>query len=152
MKDKMSENPYHAHVEESIISAHPIELVALLFESLRESIREGRRALAQGEIVARSRALSRSLEILAELAGTVNRDQGGDLAVRLVSLYAFAAERIQQGNFLQSDAPLAEVEMVLQPIAEAWQTLAQDTRTAEWHPNVSQPQSSREPVPVSLCG
>ena len=145
-------NPYGNHIEESVNSAHPVELVALLFESMRESIREARKALADGDIPKRSRALSNCLEILAELASSVDRQQGGALATRLVSLYAFAAERIQQGNFLQSDTPLAEADKVLQPIAEAWLILASNTRRFEGDVPSAHRQAEPESVHLSLCG
>lgn len=148
----ISNNPYGNHVEESVNSAHPVELVALLFESMRESIREARKALADGDISSRSRALSNSLEILAELAGSVDRQKGGELAIQLVSLYAFLAERIQQGNFLQSDAPLAEADKVLQPIAEAWLILASNTRRIEDIAPSTRCQAEPESAHLSLCG
>jgi flagellar protein FliS len=145
-------NPYVNHVEESVNSAHPLELVALLFQSLRDSIRQGRKALADGDIAARSNALSSSLEILAELANSVDRQKGGELALRLVSIYAFTAERIQEGNFHQSDKPLAEAERVLQPIAEAWQTLASRLRETEPCPISPHLTRATESAHLSLCG
>jgi len=119
----MHYDPYRDHMREAVLSADPIELVVMLYTGLRDSILRARRCLQQGDIRGRSDAVSNGLEILAELSATLDRDKGGELATNLAALYSFAAAKLQDGNFQQIDAPLADAERVIVTLLEAWNDL-----------------------------
>lgn len=139
----MQTNPYSHHRDEEILSASPLELVALLYGGLQASISEARRAVRQGDIPARSAAISRAMEILRELASSLNHEQGGELAERLSMLYVYVHEQLQQAHFEQSEAPLERAETVVAPLQEAWQSLR-----AESQRGVYEPAGASEPVCV----
>lgn len=116
----MSHHGHDAYLEGRILSADPLELVRLLYQGASDAVREARRALADGDILARSRAISKAYDIVAELLGAVDRSRGGEVAERLVTLYDYIERRLIEANLQQADAPLAEVLGLLATLGEAW--------------------------------
>lgn len=117
----MSQNPYDAYLEGRISSADPLELVRLLYQGASDAVRQARRHLSEGDIAGRSRAISNAFDILAELLGSLDRERGGELAVRLARLYDYMQRRLIEANLQQSDGPLAEVLALLATLGEAWE-------------------------------
>ena len=58
------------------------------------------------------------------MAGSLNREQGGEISVRLAALYSYMQGRLIEANTRQTDAPLQEVEALLVSLSEAWQSAA----------------------------
>jgi flagellar secretion chaperone FliS len=113
----MSINTYE---ENQILSASPVELVRILYAAAVRSVREARDHLRTGDIVSRSREISRAQMILLELAGSVDRSKGKDFADRLLELYDYMLARLAEANTGQKDAPLAEVSALLSTLHEGW--------------------------------
>jgi|SRR5579871_1703706 len=135
-----------AYLEERVLAADPLELVRLLYRAAIAALREARRALSNGEIAARSRAISNACGILIELNTTLDHSQGGELSIRLAALYDYMLSRLLDANLQQSDALLAEVLGLLSTLAEGWEQtrLAADPRP---HP-VPMPAASENAWPV----
>ena len=124
---------YHAHdayLENRVLSADPTELVRLLYQTGLEAVRDARRHLANGEIVARSRAISKASAVLLELVGSLDLERGGEIAGRLGRLYDYMLRRLTEANFQQSDAPLAEVLSLMATLAEAWNGIRPEPQPA----------------------
>lgn len=127
----MPEGVQDAYLESRITTAEPLELVRLLYQAATGAVREARRHLAAGEIAARSRAISKAYAIMAELAGSLDRERGGAIAERLSQLYDYIQRRLLEANFKQADAPLAEVLGLLATLGEAWDGVASQTQPLE---------------------
>ena len=119
-----------AYLENRVLSADPIELVRMLYQAAEGAVRGARRHLAAGDIGARSAAIAKSCDILAELTGSLDRDRGGEIASRLSRLYDYMTRRLVEANTLQQDAPLAEVLGLLATLAEAWDGVKQAAQPA----------------------
>jgi flagellar secretion chaperone FliS len=119
----MWSNAHDAYLESRILSADPIELVNLLYQACTGAVREARHHLAQGEILARSRAITKAAEIMIELTTALDHERGGEISQRLGQLYDYMVRRLTEANFQQSDVPLAEVLGLLSTLAEAWDGL-----------------------------
>lgn len=109
------------YFESEVLHADPVKLVTLLYRGALEAIEAGRKALGAGDIAERSRHILRAWEIVHELHGSLNQEQGGDISRQLAELYAWVGQRLLDGNAEQSEAPLAEAAVVLTTLAEAWQ-------------------------------
>jgi flagellar protein FliS len=119
-----------AYLENRVLSADPIELVRMLYQAAESAVREARRRLEAGEIAARSKAIARACDILAELAVSLDRDRGGEIAARLSRLYNYMTLRLVEANTLQQDALLAEVLGLLGTLAEAWDGVREGVQPA----------------------
>jgi flagellar protein FliS len=116
----MPSNPYAAHLDVSILTAEPIELVRILYRTALDSVSAARAHLAGGEIKERSQAITKAVSIVHELALSLNPQVEPMLASTLAELYDYMQRRLLAANFEQSDAPLAEVMGLLETMTEAW--------------------------------
>ncbi len=116
----MWQNAYDTYLESRIYAAEPIELVRLLYQAASNAVREARRQLAAGDIRERSRSITKASEILLEMAGSLNHEQGGAISRNLARLYDYMLGRLSEANLRQKDEPLAEVLALLSTLSEAW--------------------------------
>lgn len=133
----MYENPYASSLETRVLSATPMELVKILYNAAIEAVQDAREHLANGEIRERGQSVSKAIEILTELSGSLDHAKGGELSARLSALYRSAQKTLLDANFHQSDDGMEKVEQLLKTLNEAWSA-------------IDQPQQRRfeEPQPV----
>jgi len=119
----MAQTNFERYLENEVLHADPVKLVAILYRAASESVSAARRHLAAGEIRERSRQISKAWEIVAHLLTTLDLEKGGVIARQLAPLYTYMQQRLIEANSLQIDPPLAEVERLLGTISEAWQSV-----------------------------
>lgn len=117
-------NARDAYLESRVLSAGPMELVRILYQTAANEVRNARRHLEARDVMARSRAISKASEALLQLARALDLAKGGELAERLMQLYAYMLRRLTEANFQQMDAPLAEVLSLLATLSEGWDGIA----------------------------
>jgi flagellar protein FliS len=83
-----------------------------------------RQHLANREIAERSRSITKAVDILTELTKSLDHTTGGELSVRLASLYDYAQRVLLDANFRQDDAKLQEALSLLITLQEAWSSIA----------------------------
>jgi flagellar secretion chaperone FliS len=127
----MPQGIQNAYLESRVTGAEPVELVRLLYQAATGAVRDARHHLAAGDIAARSRAISKAYAIVAELAGSLDRQRGGALAARLAQLYDYMERRLLEANIQQRDGPLAEVLGLLATLGDAWDGVAAQVRPPE---------------------
>jgi flagellar protein FliS len=121
---------HETYLQDRILSADPVELVALLYQACASAVEDARRHLAAGRIPARARSISKACDILLELTISLDHQRGGTLSQRLAQLYGYMHRRLLEANFRQSDEPLAEVGGLLATLREAWQGVTLETKQA----------------------
>jgi len=107
-------------VETGVAGASPHELVVMLFDGFNTAIAEARSALAQGQVEAKCKALSRALRIVDEGLKAPLDAAGGDLTEKLSSLYGYVALRLTQANLNNDVAALDECVKLMEPVRSAW--------------------------------
>jgi len=122
----MSIQAYKNQQDWDILGASPLELVRALYRGAIQAVRVARTALANGQIRERSAAITKACAIVQELTVSLNREEGGDVAVNLAELYVYIHKRLGDANIEQADAPLAEAEKLLSTLLEAWSQLQED--------------------------
>ena len=121
---KLVTNPYESYVENSVLTATPLELVTMLYRCAIDSVEEARRCMAVGDIAGRVRPINRAFDAVTELNLSLDFTQGGDMARRLADLYAYISQKIIVGHANQSDEALAEASRLLGTMLESWQDIA----------------------------
>lgn len=112
-------------VETSVVDASPHKLVALLFDGLLESIALARVAMAAHSVQQKGAEIGRAVRIVEEgLRASLDLRAGGALAHDLHELYAYVARRLTQANLKDDIAALDECVALLQPLREAWTSIA----------------------------
>jgi flagellar secretion chaperone FliS len=102
----------------------PIELVVMLYDGALRFISQARDAVERRNIPARREALSRALAILTELQGTLNKEEGGEIAQSLSALYVYINGRLVEAAARQQTAPLDEASHLLSMLRSAWADIA----------------------------
>jgi flagellar protein FliS len=126
----MQTTRYEQYLEAEVMGADPVKLVYMLYRGAIDSVGTARRHLAAGNIAQRSRQIQKVWDILQELGQSLDRERAGALGTQLAALYIYMQRRLIEANIQQSDAPLAEVEGLLGPLAEAWRSLQVPPKSA----------------------
>ena len=115
--------PKDNYLESRVLSADPVELIHLLYEHALHQVGCARAALAAQDIIARSKAITKALEVIGELEGSLDYSAGGAISVNLAKLYRYIRRRLVEGNVNREDAPLAEAESLLGTLGEGWSAM-----------------------------
>lgn len=108
------------YLESKVLSADAVGLINVLYDAALDSVRDARERLAAQDIAARSKAISKTLDIIELLNASLDTQAGGDISRNLASLYLYIRQRLLEANLNQSEEPLAEVFKLLTTLAEAW--------------------------------
>jgi len=130
-----------AYLESRVLSASPVELILILYESASGAVQEARGHLEAHEIAERSRSITKACGILAELISSLDRERGGEIAQRLGQLYGYMYNRLIEANRQQADGPLAEVLGLLTTLSEAWEKAGPEAQAPALAPVVEAPSS-----------
>jgi len=102
------------------MNAGPVELIQLLHQKAIGCVRDARSHLQHGRIADRAKVIGDAYAVIAELQRSLRPEVAPDLSGRLQGLYLYMQRRLLEGNFSQSDPPLAEVLALLTTLAEGW--------------------------------
>lgn len=112
-------------LETQLAGASPHHLVGMLFDGYMEALAQARGAMRAGQIEIKGRAISRALGIVQEgLRAGLDLKVGGTLARDLDELYAYVAGRLTLANVRNDEALLDECQRLIQPLREAWASIA----------------------------
>src|SRR5262245_20850692 len=111
------------YLETNVLGASRVELVRMLYRAAIDATAQARRHLKNGEIRERSRKITKTWDILAELTRSIDHNQAGELSRSLAELYAYLQNQLIDANAKQIDEPLGEVERLLNTLSEAWSLL-----------------------------
>jgi flagellar protein FliS len=116
-------NPYEHYIENSVLTATPLELVTMLYRCALEGIAEARRCLASGDIAGRVRPVNKAFDAVTELSLSLDHENGGDISRNLSELYGYISHQIVLGHSNQSDERFAEASSLLMTLLESWQQI-----------------------------
>lgn len=116
----MANSSYERYLAAEVFAADPVKLVHMLYRGAIEAVAAARRHLAAGQVRERSRELVRAWEILRELNASLDHAHSGEISRGLAGLYAYMQSRLLEANQRQKDAPMQEVEALLNTLEEAW--------------------------------
>lgn len=116
------------YIEQQILSASPLELVALSYQHAIDAVREAREKLAGKDSRGRVRAIARAQAIIVELHRALNFDAGdGTLSKELSRLYHYMMQLLLEASREENDRKLAEVFSLLCTLGEAWEQTARES-------------------------
>ena len=118
-------------VETGVLDASPHKLVAMLFDGFFDALAHAKGALSAGNVEAKGRAIGRAVRIVDEgLKAGLDLSAGGSLAGDLSELYAYVSRRLTEANLRNDAAALDECAQLMQPLREAWQSIAPQVHAA----------------------
>jgi len=123
--------------------ARPLQLVILLYQQAIDDLRRALAALRRNDVEARTREINHALQVIGQLQGTLDREEGGHVAATLDRFYDQVRAGLVEAQFQQSAAALEEQISHLMLVHEAWCEADRSTAAAA-HPAASQPPAEDE--------
>jgi len=108
----------------SVMPSDPVGLVVLLYDKLLQRLQEAREGFARKDVMGRSEAISKSIELIeVGLLSALDDANGGEVAARLRAHYQVWMTKLFRANMLVSVQLLDEVEAEVKTIKLAWDEL-----------------------------
>lgn len=112
----------------NVAQADPHKLVQMLFDAAAERLIKARVCIEQGDVARKAQLLHSCVILIAELRGSLNMADGGELAQNLNNLYEYMVRQILLAN-LENDANrVTEVLGLLNDIRGAWSAIGPEVR------------------------
>ena len=120
-------NPWKSYRETATLTAPPGQIVLMLFEG---AIRSLERSLpgftnsdpAESNMIIHNN-LQRAQDIIRELNGALNMEQGGEFAANMRRLYDYLERRIWESNLKKNSTGVGESIRHLTVLRDAWATM-----------------------------
>lgn len=112
------------YAQSSLLEASPLQLVIALYEGAVSATEQAKAALASGEDMARSRAITKAVSILAELMCSLDVEKGGEISANLKRLYSYMQQRLLLAHATKSAEPMNEVVKLLSTLLESWRQVS----------------------------
>lgn len=108
-------------VETGVMSASPHKLIVMLYDGALASLATAVRERNAGNIAAKCAALSKAVTIIDEgLRTSLDKDKGGDIAVKLDLLYEYMVRRLLEANGTHRFEAVEEAQKLLTDLRGAW--------------------------------
>jgi flagellar biosynthetic protein FliS len=138
------------YLESRILSAHPVEIVAMLYEVAIDSLNEAIGHLKTCDRFARSRAVTRAEQAIQELLIALDHSINAPFSRTSEDLYRYILSRIVAGHAQESEAAFQEALTILKPLASAWADLkarlCEEPKSADEAPAETVPNAVEESV------
>lgn len=102
----------------------PARQVVMLYDGAVARLREARRAIGEGRIEDRFRAVQKASAIVDALHACLDLERGGEVAARLDRLYTYVGLRLPLINTRDDAAICDELAARLGELRDAWDVLA----------------------------
>jgi flagellar protein FliS len=104
----------------SVEGATPLGLVVMLYDGALAALLRAIAAIESHDIEKKCRHLNRALAIIIQLEGTLNFEQGGEVAQNLNAFYAYARTQMTKANVENSAPILRSLIEHLTTLRDAW--------------------------------
>ena len=108
------------YVQNDVTTNDPVELVCLLYSKAIERLHLAQTRLREGNSAGCSEATARAMEIVLELIGSLNIEEGGEVARNLAALYLYVQEQLAEASTEQKAEPIDNALRVLTTLLEGW--------------------------------
>ncbi|MFU2209050.1 flagellar export chaperone FliS [Solidesulfovibrio sp. C21] len=105
------------------------DLLIMLFDAALKFLSQAKEKIAEKNYAQKGILISKAMDILSELQGSLNAQKGGDLADRLQKLYFFCTARLLAANLKMDVAKIDEVVNILTGLRDAFNEANQHVAT-----------------------
>lgn len=116
---------YQAYQDASLIGSSPAQIVTALYKGAIDACVHARQCFQTGDVMGRSRAVTRAVNILTELMAALDHKAAPELSLNLKRLYSYMQQRLLAAHMEKRSEPLDEVERLLRDMVEAWYKVAE---------------------------
>lgn len=117
-------NPFKSYRQVATQTAPPGQLVLMLFDGAIKSLDCALLGFQSADFAERNlqvhNNLTRAIDIIRELNGSLDMVAGGQLAETLRNLYQYFEQRVGESNFKKSPEGIHEIMPMLKQLRDAW--------------------------------
>ncbi len=113
-------------VHSSIGEASPHRLIGLLFEGALTALARAKGLIEQKDQGRKTEQINKVADIIIHLRGSLDHEQGGEVAANLDALYAYMLGRVMAANRDNDVAALDEVTALIKEVKAGWDEMPED--------------------------
>lgn len=110
----------HAYLQTQVTTTGQGDVVVLLYDGAIKFLNQAKERLDANDMAAKGINISKTLDIINELDGSLNLEKGGDLARNLHGLYIFCQNHLIKANINKSAAMIDDVIKILAGLRSAY--------------------------------
>lgn len=115
-------------LEAELLVASPHRITQMLFEGLIERLNQAKGYIDTGDFAKKADFISKAMGILNGLQGAVDVSYDEELGNRIIGLYDYMKERLNDANTTNTTEPIDEIIRLITPIKEAWDNIPDDIK------------------------
>jgi flagellar protein FliS len=96
------------------------QLILFIYQEMLKILNQAIHYFEQKDIENRVNALNKAIEVTNALMSILNFEQGGEIAVRLRSLYLYSVKKLTSANFNQDPKAVQEVIKIFKDLYSGW--------------------------------
>jgi flagellar protein FliS len=116
----MMKHPALTYRQFSVRGATPVGLVVMLYDGAIAFLHRALAAIETHDVQKKCNNLNRALAIIAQLEGSLNFEQGGEVARTLKSFYLYARAQAMKANLENSAGTLRSLIEMFATVRDAW--------------------------------
>jgi len=106
--------------------ASPHRLIQMLIDGALEKVVIARSSMERGDIQGKGENISWAIRIIGGLQASLDKDNGGEIAETLGSLYVYIVSKLTEANAENNLDKLDECMVVIKNIKEGWDGISQE--------------------------
>lgn len=122
-------------LEAKVDDASPHQLIDLLLQGARSQIATAQGHIQRENVKGKGESISKAISIIEGLKACLDHEQGGDIAKNLNHLYDYIQQIIISANAKNDPDLLAQANLLLADIHEAWQGIQSNPQMPMDKPN-----------------
>jgi len=96
------------------------ELILFIYQEMLKILNQTLYFFEKNDIEQRVNGINKAIEVVNALMSILNFEQGGDIAVRLRSLYLYSVKKLTAANFDKDPKPVDEVVRIFKDLYSGW--------------------------------
>ncbi len=109
-----------AYRQGAVLSAPPQRLIVMLYDGARRALHQSAAAMREQQLEVSHVKLRQAEDIIAHLRESLDHEQGGEVSLRLESIYLFCQRHLRSARFNRDAAKVEQVSALLGELREAW--------------------------------
>ena len=111
------------NIDSIVFEATPHKLIDMLFKGAKDALVQAVGAIERKDFEAKSKKISKAIEIILNLQTYLDKEKGGDVADNLNELYTYMSTTLIDANRLNDVAKVQEVVGLLETVADGWSSM-----------------------------
>lgn len=115
----------------TVETASPHKLISMLLDGALGALAKAKGSIERGDIEERTKQFNKASEIVVGLKGSLDLEQGGEVAANLDALYDYMLRMIMQANSQNDEGKAQEVMSLMLEIKQGWSEMPNEIQIGE---------------------